>query len=175
MSGEMVLPSLVRIDAARRETLEKWMADHQQLVLRTAYRLLGDLEEARDAAQEVFLRLLKHGGRIQRDPQAWLYRVTLNVCHDRHRRRKPSTELEAEPVDPGRNPEQALAFDERKRLLIEGLATLPERERAALVLRDIEGLPTREVARILGVEEVTIRSQVSAARLKLAKYVRGRI
>jgi len=57
---------------------------------------------------------------------------------------------------------------------MDGLQILPERERAAVVLRDIEGLSTREVAAILSVEEVTVRSQISMARVKLAKYVRGR-
>jgi len=57
---------------------------------------------------------------------------------------------------------------------MEGLQTLPERERAAVVLRDIEGLSTAEAAEILGVEEVTVRSQISKARVTLAKYVRRR-
>lgn len=81
---------------------------------------------------------------------------------------------EFEHADPAPDPESALAIDERKRLLMEGLQTLPERERAAVVLRDVEALPTREVAQILGVEEVTVRSQISSARIKLAKYVRRR-
>ena len=62
-------------------------------------------------------------------------------------------------------------MDERKRLLQDALLTLGERERAAIVLRDIEGLSTHEVAKILGIEEVTVRSQISVARVKLAKYV----
>ena len=57
---------------------------------------------------------------------------------------------------------------------MEGLKTLSERERMAVVLRDIEGLATREVAAILGVEEGTIRSQISMARVKLAKFVKGK-
>jgi RNA polymerase sigma-70 factor (ECF subfamily) len=77
-----------------------------------------------------------------------------------------------EYADPAPSPERMLVLDERKRLLMEGLQTLPERERAAVVLRDIEGLSTREVATILNVEEVTVRSQISMARIKLAKYVR---
>jgi RNA polymerase sigma-70 factor, ECF subfamily len=64
-------------------------------------------------------------------------------------------------------------MDERKGLLMAGLKTLAERERTAVVLRDIEGLSTREVAEILGVEEVTVRSQICGARMKLAKYVRN--
>ena len=76
-------------------------------------------------------------------------------------------------ADPAPDPERALAFEERRRLVAEGLARLPERERAAIVLLDIEGLSTAEVAGILGVEEGTVRSQVFSARLKLAKFVRS--
>jgi RNA polymerase sigma-70 factor (ECF subfamily) len=55
---------------------------HHQMVLRTAYRLLGRLEDAQDAAQEVFLRALKHQSSIGPEANAWLYRVTVNVCND---------------------------------------------------------------------------------------------
>lgn len=150
------------------------MAAHQQRVLRTAYRLLGRMEDAQDATQEVFLRLLRHMDRVDGDdPKAWLYRVTVNVCNDQFRRRI----LVLEPVDradPSPGPQHALEIEDRKRLLMQGLATLPERERTAVVLRDIEGLPTGEVAAILGVEEVTVRSQISKARMRLAEFVRSR-
>ena len=150
------------------------VAAHQALVLRTAYRLLGRMEDAQDAAQEVFLRLFRNLRRIEGDPKAWLYRVTVNVCRDHYRRRRHTAELDLNQRDPSPDPESALALDRRKRLLMQGLATLPERERAAIVLRDIEGLSTSQAAEILGVEEVTIRSQISTARVKLAKYVRSR-
>ena len=158
--------------AVPENSFEDLVALHQQKVLRTAYRLLGRLEDAQDAAQEVFLRLLKNMHRIDGDAQAWLYRVTVNVCNDHYRRRPLILEPELDFADPSPDPERVLAMEERKRLLMEGLQTLPERERAAVVLRDIEGLSTREVAAILGVEEVTVRSQISMARVKLAKYVR---
>jgi len=110
--------------------------------------------------------------RIDGDAQAWLYRVTVNVCNDFYRRRTLTAEMAAETPDPAPGPEHALEIEERKRLLMAGLQTLPQRERAAVVLRDIEGLSTRDVAAILHVEEVTVRSQISIARVKLAKYVR---
>jgi RNA polymerase sigma-70 factor (ECF subfamily) len=110
--------------------------------------------------------------------------VSVNICNDHYRRRNlggvvkevapPDERTLLGVADPRPNVERVLAMDHRKRLLMEGLQTLPERERAAVVLRDIEGLSTREVAEILGVEEVTVRSQISVARVKLAKYVRYR-
>ncbi len=150
------------------------MVAHERMVVGVAYRMLGRMEDARDAAQEVFLRLFQNLDRIQGDPKAWLYRVTVNVCNDKFRRGRVVAELDERQADPAPGPERALEMDERKMLLMDGLQTLAKRERAAVVLRDVEGLSTREVAGILGVEEVTVRSQVSVARVKLAKYVRGR-
>jgi RNA polymerase sigma-70 factor (ECF subfamily) len=157
-----------------KQTFDELVAAHQLLVFRTAYRLLGRVEDAQDAAQEVFLRLFRNLRRIEGDPRAWLYRVTVNVCRDHYRRGWRIGELDVDRPHPGPDPERTLVLDERKRLLMEGLRRLPERERAAVVLRDIEGLSTAETASILGVEEVTVRSQISAARVKLAKYVRKR-
>jgi RNA polymerase sigma-70 factor, ECF subfamily len=158
--------------ATSERAFDGLVALHQQKILRTAYRMLGRLEDAQDAAQEVFLRLWKNLDRIEGDPQAWLYRVTVNICNDQFRRRTLTAEAAGEIRDPTPGPESALDLEDRKRLLMDGLQTLPERERAAVVLRDIEGLATREVAAILSVEEVTVRTQISMARVKLAKYVR---
>jgi RNA polymerase sigma-70 factor (ECF subfamily) len=171
LTGELTLPAIA---ADSGNGFEQLVAEHQQMVQRVAYRLLGRLEDAQDAAQEVFLRLFRNRDRIGvADPKAWLYRVTVNVCNDQHRRRKVVIQM-MELRDPVPDPERLLSLEERKRLLMEGIATLPERERTAIVLRDIEGLSTAEVAAILGVEEVTVRSQASSGRLKLAKYIRSR-
>ena len=59
---------------------------------------------------------------------------------------------------------------QRRKILNAGLRRLPEKERAAIVLRDIRGLETSEVARILGSSEATVRSQISSARLKITNF-----
>jgi RNA polymerase sigma-70 factor (ECF subfamily) len=143
------------------------------MVLRTAYRLLGSLEDAQDVAQEVFLRVLKHQSSLGPEPKAWLYRVTVNVSNDYYRRAKrTSTQLTGESADPAPDPEQILTLKERRKLLLEALGRLSPRERICVVLRDIEGLSTAEVAQILDIEETTVRGQIHTARVKLAKYVR---
>jgi len=172
-AGEIGLAAKIE-DVRTQPSFEEMVALHQQKVLRTAYRLLGRVEDAQDAAQEVFLRLLKNMHRIDGDPQAWLYRVTVNICNDHHRRKPTVLEPPVDLADAAPDPERILAEEQRKRLLMDGLQTLPERERAAVVLRDIEGLSTRQVAAILRVEEVTVRSHISTARVRLSKYVRSR-
>jgi RNA polymerase sigma-70 factor (ECF subfamily) len=79
------------------------------------------------------------------------------------------------PELPSSNPpaEATLFLEERKRRLMAALATLPPRERAAVVLREIEELSTAEVAEILGTSEVTVRSQVSKAMVRLRTILAG--
>jgi RNA polymerase sigma-70 factor, ECF subfamily len=151
---------------------ERLLRLHERMVVGVAYRLLGRMEDAQDAAQEVFLKLFQKQDTIEGDPKPWLYRVTVNVCNDWYRKRILVAQPDEQAADPSRDALTSITLEERKRLLGEALKTLGERERTAVVLRDIEGLSTQEVAKILGVEEVTVRSQISVARVKLAKYVR---
>jgi RNA polymerase sigma-70 factor, ECF subfamily len=173
-SEELALAILPRKSTPNRGAFERLMAEHERLVLGVAWRMLGRMEDAQDAAQEVFLRLFKNFDEVAGDPKPWLYRVTVNVCNDYFRRRVSECEPPAGLADTAPDPLRILTDGERKRLLLEGLQTLGERERAAVILRDMEGLSTSEVAGILGVEEVTVRSQISMAKVKLAKYVRSR-
>jgi RNA polymerase sigma-70 factor (ECF subfamily) len=137
-------------------------------VLRTAFRVLGNWADAEDVAQEVFLRLHRHGLIFANDTAAgaWLYRVTVNLCLDRTRSRRPSQELSDVP-NLERSAEATVLIEEKKQRLMAALAMLPSRERAAVVLREIEGLSTAEVAAALGSSEVTVRSQISKALVRL--------
>jgi RNA polymerase sigma-70 factor (ECF subfamily) len=154
---------------------ERIMALHERQVYMTALRLLGRREDAQDAAQEVFLCLHRHIGRLDgtRELSPWLYRVTVNVCRDlaRERRRHAGDAPPDSIAAAARDPLGEAGLAERRRLVGLALGTLPDKERAALVLRDIEGLPTREVARILGSAEVTVRSQISSARRKMRTVI----
>ncbi len=174
------------IEAARSGDLaafEALMRQYERLVLVTAWRLLGSLEDAKDASQEVFLRLYRNLAKLERSDSlsGWLYRVTVNVCHDLRRRRRPEASVEeaGDAPAPEADPQQALTQAERRRALDLCLRRLSERERAAVVLRDLEGLSTEEVARILGSTQATVRSQISQARIKmksfLERYFRRRV
>jgi len=137
-------------------------------VLRTAFRILGNWADAEDVAQEAFLRLHRHGRDFANDGAtgAWLYRVTVNLCFDRTRSRRPSQEL-ADVPSLARSAEASVLMEEQKQRLMAALALLPVKERAAVVLREIEGLSTADVAAALGSSEVTVRSQISKALVRL--------
>jgi RNA polymerase sigma-70 factor (ECF subfamily) len=164
------------LEAARfgdRAAFDLLMRRHERMVLGTAYRLAGNLEDAEDASQEVFLRLYRNLGRLDSgNLAAWLYRVTVNVCHDARRRRANMVPVEnaPEPAAAG-DPQQSASEAERRAWLLRSLRTLSEKERAAVVLRDLEGLATAEVASVLGSSVATVRSQVSRARLKMRDFV----
>jgi RNA polymerase sigma-70 factor (ECF subfamily) len=165
-----------RTDAGDRAAVfESLLRRHEQMVLRIAYRMLGNRDDAEDAAQEVFLRLHRHLDRIDLEGavQSWLYKTVMNVCYDQIRRRRPSQPVDFDVAQP---PSQlsGMLGEERRQLLAEALLRLPERERAAVVLREIEGLETREAAAILGVNEVTVRTQVASARGKLKAWMEAR-
>jgi len=152
---------------------------YEAQVARTALRLLGARQDAQDAAQEVFLRLYQRISQIDSagNLSGWLYRVTVNASYDILRKRRG---IGAVPLDEARlsiesSTEAELGREQQRKLVAEALRTLPEKERAAVALRDIEGLSTREVAGILGSSEATVRSQISTARLKIRKFLRSRL
>jgi len=149
------------------------MRRHERLVLGTAYRLAGNLEDAQDASQEVFLRLYRNLAKLDAgNLAAWLYRVTVNVCHDAQRRRPSTVPVDEAPeLAAAGDPQQTAGEAERTALLRRSLRVLSEKERAALVLRDLEGLSTAEVAGVLGSSVATVRSQISKARLKMRDFV----
>ena len=156
---------------------------HERMVLRTGLRLLGRLDLAQDAAQEAFLRLHRHLARLDesRELGPWLYRVTVNVCRDISRHVRSERGLGLEELRGLKSPDSgaaalddAVARDEQRRLVQAALLTLSLKERETIVLRDLEGLTTWEVARILGTSEGTVRSQISTGRLKIKRYVEAR-
>jgi RNA polymerase sigma-70 factor, ECF subfamily len=149
--------------------------ERQAQVLRTAFRVLGNWADAEDVAQEVFLRLHRHGLGFAKEAAlgAWIYRVTVNLCIDRSRTARPTAEIR--DADNGEiSAETALIREQQKQRLMSALAALPIRERTAVVLREIEELSTAEVAAALGTTEGTVRSQVAKAMTKLRLMLRGR-
>jgi RNA polymerase sigma-70 factor, ECF subfamily len=168
-----------RARAGDADAFERILRLHERMVLRTAQRVLLNEEDAKDAAQEVFLKLHRHLGRFRKDQDLgpWLYRMTVNVCLDWRRRARPGVPIEqaAEPRDAAGDPEDAMHAAQQRQFLRAALRQLPERERAALVLRDIEGCTTAEAAAILGSSEGTVRSQISTARARIRKFLAGQL
>jgi RNA polymerase sigma-70 factor (ECF subfamily) len=153
-------------------SFEDVVRDREMQVLRTAYRILGNWADAEDAAQDVFVRLHRHGLRFDTAAalNAWLYRVTVNRCLDHTRAAKPMVPL-FESASAGVSAEAIAIQQQQQASLMRALATLPPRERAAVVLREIEGLTTAEVAEVMGSTEGTVRSQVAKGVTRLRELL----
>jgi RNA polymerase sigma-70 factor (ECF subfamily) len=173
--------SLVRRTIAGDATaFEQLMLRHERRVVTLAMRLLGTLEDAQDAAQEIFLRAFKYIHRLdpERPVEPWLFRITVNVCRDIGRKKQKrrvtfceNTAPESLPADESEGPHTDLEEEQQRYMLRRALNNLPEKERMAVILRDVEGLSTSEVAAILKSSEGTVRSQICRGRLRLKELI----
>ncbi|HEX5703067.1 MAG TPA: RNA polymerase sigma factor [Pyrinomonadaceae bacterium] len=171
-----------RAASGDKAAFEQVMINSEQRVMAMTWRMLGNEADARDASQEVFLRVYKYLGRFRRDQDffAWLYGITVNVCRDFLKKRQNHTSrfvsfgedssVAYEVADEHANAEQMLVQTQQQDLIAKAMGTLPFKERASIVLRDIEGLSTDEVARIMKSSATTVRSQISSARKKIRIY-----
>jgi len=166
--------------AGDTSSFEQIITRYERRVMNIAIRILGCQDDAHDAAQEVFLRVFRylHRLNLEKPIEPWLMRMTVNVCRDigRKKRQHQSASMEntlTESMTTGRtdDPYTGLAEEQQRQMLWKALNCLSENERVAIVLRDVEGLSTSEVAAILESPEVTVRSRISRGRLKLKEIV----
>ena len=150
---------------------------HRDRLWSVALRTLGDPEEAADALQDAMLSAYRAAGSFRGDSAVttWLHRVVVNACLDRIRRRNtrptvPLPEVETEQQHPA--PTDDIATSDLRMALASALATLPDEQRVALVLVDVEGYTVEETARVLGVASGTVKSRCSRARAKLLPLLR---
>jgi RNA polymerase sigma-70 factor (ECF subfamily) len=161
--------------AGDREAFGELVTRYAGPARRVARAILANPDEADDAAQDGFLSALRHLGRF--DPERpfgpWLLRIVANAASDRRRRRKVRTAMPISPDLPARQPGPDVEAD-KERLregLRDALATLPERQRMALVLFDVEGYSHREIGEILNIPDGTVRSDVFHARRALRELL----
>ena len=142
-------------------------------LLALASRILGDADEARDVAQESFLRIWRHAaswrsGEARFD--TWLHRVALNLCHDRLRRRKErplSDDDTAALVDTTPSLDEQLEAADRSARMAAALAALPERQREAIVLQYYQELSNIDAAALMNISVEALESLLSRARRQL--------
>lgn len=179
------VPHLSRLIQDARDgdasAFDQIMICYQRRVYSVAWRILGNREDAMDAVQDTFLRVYRYlkSYRASEDFDGWLYRIAVNVCRDIARKRgTPSPVFSELDIDQESVPQAGAETDiesrairqQQLRIVSAALDTLSKKEREALVLRDLEGLATEEVARILGSSQTTVRSQISSARRKIKLF-----
>ncbi len=158
---------------------------------RLAQRLCGHEDDARDLVQETFLNAYRKFKQFRGEAQisTWLYTIASRVCIRMRRKRKgePTRELSLEEFIPtsegefrlqipiqGLTPEEALEKKQLKRALNAAIEKLPKKYRLVLVLRDMEGLPAKEVGTIMDLSERAVKSRLHRARLFVRKELSAR-
>jgi len=135
-------------------------------------RLLGDPSDAADATQEVYLRVVRSvlGFRAEAAFGTWLHRVTVNVCATALRRRGDVPDS-IDELSSGDDTEAVVADRDHARRVAEAIALLPDDARMVVVLRDVQGLTTKEAADVLGISEGAVKVRLHRAHARLRAMV----
>ena len=168
--------------------LEALFARHSGALYQSAFKLLGNHEDAEDALQEGMLAAFKNLRRFEGRSKfsSWLTRIVINAALMRLRSQRTRQAVSMdEPLsddgltlaeqfaNPEPDPETLSARAEQRRMLERRLGELPADMRTAVVLRDVEGLSTQEAAERLGVPENTLKSRLHRARMQLAERIKS--
>ncbi|MGZ5923850.1 MAG: RNA polymerase sigma factor [Rhizomicrobium sp.] len=167
---------VARVGRGDRSAAQLLMTRHLPKMLALARRMLSDPVEAEDAVQDAFMRLWTHAARWQPGRakfETWLYRVTLNKCYDRLRRRPTAVLDEALDVaDPAPGPAVNLENSAISLQIEAALRALPERQRAAIQLCHYQECGNIEAAEILGISVEALESLLARGRRTLRARLR---
>jgi RNA polymerase sigma-70 factor (ECF subfamily) len=169
---------MTRVAEGDQRAFRILMGRHMGLAIRVAQRVVGDAAEADDIGQDAFLRVWSRA--TSYDPRAarfttWLYRVVLNLSLDRVR--KPAhAPIDDAPEIRSDDPEPVALMieNEQRRMISAAMATLPERQRAAIVLFHMEGLSGRDAARAMNITEKAFEALLVRGRSAIKRYVETR-
>jgi RNA polymerase sigma-70 factor (ECF subfamily) len=160
----------------------RFIQENLRRVFLLIYRIVGNVDDAQDLTQETFIKALQRQSQLKDLDKAghWLSRIASNTAIDHLRRNRKvsfsdvSDLPDRAAISKGESPEQSVLRGERKIHLDGGLALLTERERMAILLRDVEDMPADEVARQMNCSMATVRSHIANARVKFKRYLEGR-
>lgn len=166
------------------EAFEELVKAYERQVYNVAFRILSNVQDAQDAAQEAFVKAYINLSSFRGDSKfsVWLYRLTNNCCIDMIRRRKETISLSMDSddgknttldiPDDNQNPEQRVIGREAMQMLVKGIEGLPEDYRSCIVLREIGGQSYAEIAEILSIDIGTVKSRIFRARKKLFELMK---
>ena len=178
---ELVARSIGGDAESFNELILRW----ERPIYALAYRTIGREEDARDVCQETFLRAFRAlpGFRGQAKFSSWLYRIALNLCRDWMRRERrarlvqPPEDVDlmelAVAAEPSESIEDLVSRKDQARVVERAMATLPEEQRTAIVLKEYHGLTFQEIADVVGCPLSTVKTRLyqglTVLRRELAK------
>jgi RNA polymerase sigma-70 factor (ECF subfamily) len=171
-------PSELDAVLTAQELQSRFVSDNLRRIFLLIYRIVRNVDDAQDLTQEAFIKALQRQEQLKDIEKAshWLSRIASNTAIDFLRRNGKVNFCDVdsliEPLsEPSASPEQAVLRSEHRAYLDHGLTMLTHRERTALLLRDVEGLPADEVAEHMQCSKATVRSHIANARIKFKRYV----
>ena len=171
---------VTRAQAGDQRAFNQLAERHSSMLRRVLFRIVKDCDAAWDAVQEALISAWRNIGRFERRSKfsTWLTRIGINEAYRGIRKRQHETvaldDLVGERVpDWGARPDEVFASREFLGAVSEGLDALSEDYRTAVVLRDVEGLSTKEAAAAVGVEERAFKSRLHRGRMALRAELDG--
>lgn len=174
-----------RIGAGDHEAFRRLVERHQQAVIGTVAKMLGNASESEDIAQQVFLRIWKNAKRYRPDAKftTYLYTITRNLVFNETRRKSRKKEVSSDEreentnqlieASPDRQPDAELLQAELQAAVDAAIASLPEVQRMAVVLRRYEQLSYEEIATVLNLSVSAVKSLLFRARTSLREALSG--
>ena len=163
------------------EAFESLLTPLEGRIWRICWHYTGEREAASDCAQETMLKIWRSLDSYRGDCafETWVYRIAANCCLDAIRKAKrdrsesiePLREAGFDPPDPEPGTEDKVIAADRRQRLREGIAQLPEDQREALVMTQLEKIPYEEAAGLLGTTEGTVKSRVNRAKARLREIL----
>ena len=163
------------------EAFEQLIGPLEQLIWRICWHYTGNREAAEDCGQEAMIRIWRSLDSYRGDCalESWVYRIAANCCMDWLRRKKrdksesmePLREQGFDPADPSPGTEEQVVAEDEHRRLREAITQLPEDQREALVLTQLQKVPYEQAAVLLNVSEGTVKSRVNRAKARLKEIL----
>ncbi len=176
---------MLRVKEGDVASFEKLVELHQRAVIGTVARMLNNLDDAHDIAQQVFVRVWRSASRYEPSAKftTWLFTITRNLVFNevRRRGRKREVSIEAEQEEhhyetaaPSRtNPDTVAQQEELERAIDQAIASLPEKQRLAVSLRRYEDMPYEEICVVLDMSLSAVKSLIFRARNILKEKLAG--
>ena len=168
---------LRRAQSGDPEAFEQLIGPLEQLVWRICWHYTGNREAAEDCGQETMIRIWRNLESYRGDCalESWIYRIAANCCMDYLRKKKrdqsvsmePLREQGFDPADPSPGTEDRVVSEDEHQRLRKAITQLPDEQREALILTQLEKISYEEAAQMLGVSEGTVKSRVNRAKARL--------
>jgi RNA polymerase sigma-70 factor, ECF subfamily len=165
-----------RVRTGEPRAFEDLVSAYERVIYTLAVRMTGNLEDARDVTQTVFLKVFR--GIDGFDPRrrffSWIYRIAVNECLSARDRRRPTEELREEHVDPMPLPDESSERRDREAAIQDALLELNDGDRELLVLRYWLDRSYAEIGEVLAIPETIVRSRLFEARRRLGRRLKAR-